>query len=211
MANLFGKLRDMVGWEPQADEEYTYDDEEMESDIGFQDFNEGSTINTREPEISPVSQSKFQQPETFAQSTSSRGVNMVNANINSNAPNNVVGMAGSRWGFNAEVLVMEPQQFEEMPQVIQALKDRKSVVLNLTMMNPEQAQRAVDFVAGATFTIDGHQERIGESIFLFTPSCVQVSTQVGGSRDNQAPTPINSKPAPAPAWNNDPVLSRIAQ
>jgi cell division inhibitor SepF len=50
------------------------------------------------------------------------------------------------------------------------------VVLNLTIMDPDQAQRAVDFVAGGTYAIDGHQERIGESIFLFTPNCVQVST-----------------------------------
>jgi cell division inhibitor SepF len=66
-----------------------------------------------------------------------------------------------------------------MPAAIRALKERKSVVLNLTMMDPDQAQRAVDFVAGGTYALDGHQERIGESIFLFTPSCVQVRTQSG--------------------------------
>ncbi|MEC8196895.1 MAG: cell division protein SepF, partial [Pseudomonadota bacterium] len=49
------------------------------------------------------------------------------------------------------------------------------VILNLTMMEPDQAQRAVDFVAGGTFAIDGHQERVGESIFLFAPSCVTVT------------------------------------
>ncbi len=43
----------------------------------------------------------------------------------------------------------------------------------------DQAERAVDFVAGGTYALDGHQERIGESIFLFTPSCVQVRTQTG--------------------------------
>ena len=43
------------------------------------------------------------------------------------------------------------------------------------MMEPDQAQRAVDFVAGGTFAIDGHQERVGESIFLFAPSCVTVT------------------------------------
>lgn len=221
MSNLFGKLKDFVGWEPQSDDDYTYVDvdEELDAEPGFQSFypetNTANPVNSpvggREQERITAAPSKFQQSETFGQPASSRGSDMVNANMNTGSPNNVVGMAGSRWGFNAEVIVMEPRQFEEMPQVIQALKDRKSVVLNLTMMNPEQAQRAVDFVAGATFTIDGHQERIGESIFLFTPSCVQVSTQAGGSRENQAPTPINVKPAPAPAWNSDPVMNLIAQ
>jgi cell division inhibitor SepF len=74
----------------------------------------------------------------------------------------------------AEVLIMKPCEFEEIPQVIQALLERKTVVLNLTLMSPELAQRAVDFVAGGTYSIEGELARIGQSIFLFTPSCVQL-------------------------------------
>nr|WP_250122935.1 cell division protein SepF [Chroococcidiopsis sp. CCMEE 29]UVD54603.1 Cell division protein SepF [Chroococcidiopsis sp. CCMEE 29] len=75
----------------------------------------------------------------------------------------------------AEVIIMQPRSFEEIPQVIQALRERKSVVLNLTMMDSEQAQRVVDFVAGGTYSIQGNQERIGKDVFLFTPSCVRLS------------------------------------
>ncbi len=124
---------------------------------------------------------------------------------------NVIGMPGVN-GVS-EVVVMEPRSFEEMPQAIQALRERKSVVLNLTIMDPDQAQRAVDFVAGGTYAIDGHQERIGESIFLFTPSCVQVSTQgVPGYEAPQTQQPQPRAPrqaAPAPAWANEPM--RMAQ
>nr|WP_199290462.1 cell division protein SepF [Leptolyngbya sp. FACHB-36] len=125
------------------------------------------------------------------------------------AMNNVIGMPGAVNGFS-EVVVMEPRSFEEMPQVIQALRERKSVVLNLTIMDPDQAQRAVDFVAGGTYAIDGHQERIGESIFLFTPNCVQVSTQSG--MVHEVPQPQVRAPrqgAPAPAWTNEQM--RMAQ
>jgi cell division inhibitor SepF len=100
---------------------------------------------------------------------------------------------------------MEPRSFDEMPRAIQALRERKTVILNLTMMEPDQAQRAVDFVAGGTFAIDGHQERVGESIFLFAPSCVTVTTAGGEesasptvvSRDNDLDQPT----APSPAWS----------
>ena len=127
--------------------------------------------------------------------------------MNSN-PSNVVGMPGTGrfWGSTTEVLVMEPRAFEEMPQVIQALRERKSVVLNLTMMDPAQAQRAVDFIAGATYTIDGHQERVGDSIFLFTPNCVQVSTHMGVVHEAPAPH-FSSRPSTtAASWKNDEVL-----
>ena len=90
---------------------------------------------------------------------------------------NLVGMPTAVYSI-AEVVIMKAHEFEEMPQVIQLLRERKSVLLDLTIMDPEQAQRAVDFVAGGTYAIDGHQERVGERIFLFTPICVRVTTQL---------------------------------
>lgn len=118
---------------------------------------------------------------------------------------NVIGMPGAVNGMS-EVVVMEPRTFEEMPQAIRALRERKSVVLNLTIMDPDQAQRAVDFVAGGTYAIDGHQERIGESIFLFTPNCVQVSTQLLNGNDVNATQGMPMRrPMPASTWTNDQV------
>ena len=95
--------------------------------------------------------------------------------MNNNRSSKVVGMPGIS-NASSEVSLMEPRSFDEMPQAIQALRERKTVILNLTMMDPDQAQRAVDFIAGGTYAIDGHQERVGESIFLFAPSCVNVTS-----------------------------------
>jgi len=119
------------------------------------------------------------------------------------AGTNVIGLPGISTSA-AEVTLMEPRSFDEMPRAIQALRERKTVILNLTMMEPDQAQRAVDFVAGGTFAIDGHQERVGESIFLFAPSCVTVTTAGGEesasstvvSRDSDLDQPA----APSQAW-----------
>jgi hypothetical protein len=82
------------------------------------------------------------------------------------------------------ILLVEPRDFDEMPRAIQALRERKSVILNLTMMEPDQAQRAVDFVAGGTFAIDGHQERVGESIFLFSPATYDILASNDESGNN---------------------------
>ena len=118
--------------------------------------------------------------------------------------NNVIGMPGLANG-NSEVVVIEPHSFEEMPQVILALRERKSVVLNLNVMNPEEAQRAVDFIAGGTYAMDGHQERVGESIFLFTPSSVKVSSLSGILKDVHTPETHVRRSVPAPdAWGQQP-------
>jgi cell division inhibitor SepF len=123
---------------------------------------------------------------------------------------NVIGMPGIS-SSAAEVMVMEPRSFDEMPKAIQALRERKTIIINLTMMEPDQAQRAVDFVAGGTFAIDGHQERVGESIFLFAPSCVTVTS--ASTEESASPSVISrdssleQPAAPSPAWGRSDALN----
>jgi cell division inhibitor SepF len=128
--------------------------------------------------------------------------------MNNNRSSKVVGMPGIS-NSSSEVSLMEPRSFDEMPQAIQALRERKTVILNLTMMDPDQAQRAVDFIAGGTYAIDGHQERVGESIFLFAPSCVNVTSSSpeeaspsSGPKENTPQYTSGKNTAPEPAWGN---------
>lgn len=196
MNNIFSKLRDFVGLNDPVDYDYEYD--EVDAD-----------------EYQGIYQEEHAQPIVEDDRRRSRRLReraVVSEEGIGSAMNNVIGMPGAANGLS-EVMVMEPRSFEEMPQAIQALRERKSVVLNLTIMDPDQAQRAVDFVAGGTYAIDGHQERIGESIFLFTPSCVQVSTQNGSVHEvpQPQPQPRVARPAtPTPAWGAEPT-ARMAQ
>ena len=77
--------------------------------------------------------------------------------MNNNRSSKVVGMPGIS-NSSSEVSLMEPRSFDEMPQAIQALRERKTVILNLTMMDPDQAQRAVDFIACLLYTSDAADE-----------------------------------------------------
>ncbi|MGF1537366.1 MAG: cell division protein SepF [Elainellaceae cyanobacterium] len=93
---------------------------------------------------------------------------------------NVVEMPGLAAG-QSELVVMEPRSFEEVPDAILALRDRKAVILNLNQMDADEAQRSVDYVAGGVFAMDGHQERVNQNVFLFTPASVQISNYPVGS------------------------------
>lgn len=155
------------------DEEFSYEEDGYEEYAGDEAISTGYSESTAKPQM--------QQSEVTEANSSHNNRKKSLGKQETTMTNKVVGMPGIN--NNAEVTVIEPQSFEEMPQVISALRDRKSVVLNLNMMNPEEAQRAVDFVAGGTYAMDGHQERVGESIFLFTPSCVKVSTLSGIIRE----------------------------
>ncbi|WP_036484035.1 cell division protein SepF [Myxosarcina sp. GI1] len=185
----------------------------LEDILGI-DHGEGTEYQVIDPpyddeveNTSVFSNSESEHPEVST-STVSQSSRKFSVGKEGKMNNKVIGMPGIA-NSNSEVVVIEPQSFEEMPQVIQALRERKSVVLNLNMMNPEQAQRAVDFVAGGTYAMDGHQERVGESIFLFTPSCVKVSSLTGVIHDVHNPETHVRRPAPVPeAWGE---ASAVAQ
>lgn len=198
MNNIFSKFRDFVGLNDQVEYEYEYEEEAENLQPAYQEEEPIEPTASAQPSLEEDRRNRRRNTrERTTLTTETTG--MVSTTMN-----NVIGMPGANSSI-AEVLVLEPRSFEEMPQAIQALRERKSVVLNLTIMDPDQAQRAVDFVAGGTYAIDGHQERIGESIFLFTPSCVQVSTQSGVVHEVPGATPARTaRPsAPTPAWASE--------
>ena len=176
------------------------DDDYLESDFDELDYETGD-------EFDPSTRSSRNIGSELAPFEASSAFDLGNGMPSSN----VIGMPGIST-TNAEVNLMEPRSFDEMPRAIQALRERKTVILNLTMMEPDQAQRAVDFVAGGTFAIDGHQERIGESIFLFAPSCVTVTNSF---QEEASPSTVLNKEsesvpketsqAPAPEWGESMV------
>ncbi|MGD1698934.1 cell division protein SepF [Dapis sp. BLCC M229] len=180
MNSLFSKLRDFVGLNEPVEYEYDYDEmegEQYQSVYPPQQQPPAAVPAEEESRSNRRLRNRATAATPTTASTGTTGVVKQESGMGS-VMNNVIGMPGALNGMS-EVVVLEPRTFEEMPQAIRALRERKSVVLNLTIMDPDQAQRAVDFVAGGTYALDGHQERIGESIFLFTPSCVQVRTQAG--------------------------------
>jgi cell division inhibitor SepF len=198
VSSVFSKLRDFVGLNDPADYEYEYEETDGEE---YQNLYQEEHS---QPTVQPVAEEPRSRRRLRERPVSDTGFTPM--------PSNVIGMPGAMNG-TSEVVVMEPRSFEEMPQAIQALRERKSVVLNLTIMDPDQAQRAVDFVAGGTYAIDGHQERIGESIFLFTPNCVQVSTPTEYEEDifmgQPQAIPMAGQMPPAPAWGSD-AMARMA-
>ncbi|MEB3286985.1 MAG: cell division protein SepF [Vampirovibrionales bacterium] len=77
----------------------------------------------------------------------------------------------------SQVVVIEPRAFEEALEIIEHLRNKKSVILNLHLLDTAQSQRVVDFLSGATHAIDGNQQRIGDGVFIFTPNNVSIRSE----------------------------------
>ena len=77
-----------------------------------------------------------------------------------------------------QVVVMQLQSFEQVTQAVQILWQGHLLVLNLTQMDAIQAQRALDFVAGATCSLEGQQQYLAPRVFLFVPKSVELANAI---------------------------------
>ncbi|MGE5395964.1 MAG: cell division protein SepF [Chitinophagales bacterium] len=73
------------------------------------------------------------------------------------------------------VVVCEPTNFDEAKAIADNLKNRRQIILNLENTAPEVSRRIIDFISGTTYAMDGHYQKLGQYIFLFAPSNVEIS------------------------------------
>lgn len=77
-----------------------------------------------------------------------------------------------------EVIVMEPRSFDDAGQIVHNLKENKTIVLNLHLLDKIQCQRTIDFVCGAAHALDGNPQKVGDLVFVFTPKNVTLSVDM---------------------------------
>ncbi|MFN3925978.1 MAG: cell division protein SepF [Pseudanabaenaceae cyanobacterium] len=149
-------------------------------------------------EESPESNDRHSGPEEAPARPSLRRERYAVPGETASTSSNVIGMA-TAMGIS-QIYMMEPRHFDEMSDAVRALHERKTVILNMTMMEPDQAQRSVDFVAGATHALGGDLERVGDGIFIFAPSNVQLLTPHSA---NEPPMPRMRTSRTMPNWDNE--------
>ncbi len=78
-----------------------------------------------------------------------------------------------------EIIVVHPRSQEEAREAADYLKARRPIVVNLQDAQGDAPRRIVDFLGGVTYALDGHLHRVGDQIFLFTPSNVMITAESG--------------------------------
>lgn len=73
------------------------------------------------------------------------------------------------------------QSFEDVQRAVDGLRDGIQQIVNLEQTATDMATRLIDFLNGATYAIDGSVEKIGEYVYLFTPSNVTVDVEDRGA------------------------------
>lgn len=80
-----------------------------------------------------------------------------------------------------KMVVIEPQSFEDSTALVDSLKARKPVIVNLEKLDQETAKKIFSFLNGATYALNGNVQEITQYIFVFAPENVDITAGSTGS------------------------------
>ena len=82
---------------------------------------------------------------------------------------------------NLKLIVIEPKNFEECKTLVDNLKAKKPIIVNLEKLETDTAKKIFDFLSGAIYALGGDVHKITNNIFIFAPANVGITE----SRDNR--------------------------
>lgn len=99
------------------------------------------------------------------------------------------GKENKLWGRRNKVVSMpQPQQvkmvislpttFDQAEDICDLLKEKQSVIVNLEYVNKDIARRIIDVVSGAVHALDGHIQKVSNSIFLIAPYNYEITNEI---------------------------------
>ncbi len=78
----------------------------------------------------------------------------------------------------SKVVITQPEAYEDVEEIGEYLKQRKSVIVNLESINKEDGKRILDFLSGTSFALDGSIQKVSNLIYLMTPNSVEIQNDV---------------------------------
>lgn len=78
-----------------------------------------------------------------------------------------------------KVVVVQPRSFDDVPNIVEHIKARRPVILNLDVCDQKSRQRVLDFMSGATYGSGGRMQKVSECIFLSAPANIQIDNVTG--------------------------------
>jgi cell division inhibitor SepF len=81
-------------------------------------------------------------------------------------------------GNQFKMVVIEPKSFDECPKLVDNLKAKKPVIINLEKVESDIARKIFDFLSGATYALNGNVQKVANNIFIFAPENVDVTANI---------------------------------
>ena len=76
------------------------------------------------------------------------------------------------------MVISQPTTLDQAEDICDLLKDKQSVIVNLEYVNKDIARRIIDVVSGAVHALDGHIQKVSNSIFLIAPYNYEITNEM---------------------------------
>ena len=77
-----------------------------------------------------------------------------------------------------KMVISQPTSFEQSEGICDLLKEKKSIIVNLEYVNKDVARRIIDVISGAVHALDGHIQKVSNSIFLIAPYNYDITNEM---------------------------------
>ena len=74
----------------------------------------------------------------------------------------------------SNIIITYPRSHHDIRMIIDNLRRRQAIIVDLSRMPDRHAQRILDFLSGAIYALCGSQQRIGPNMFLLTPGGMSI-------------------------------------
>ncbi|MHC1750458.1 MAG: cell division protein SepF [Cellulosilyticaceae bacterium] len=76
-----------------------------------------------------------------------------------------------------EILNFTMTTYDMTGEICSYIKAKKPVIVNMQKLDKGEVQRAVDYLTGACYALNGSVERVADNIFIFAPEHIHISPE----------------------------------
>lgn len=76
---------------------------------------------------------------------------------------------------NNRVVFCTPNSYEDIQKLIDSLKKKQSLIVDVSDLDPKNTQRYLDFLSGAIYALNGSYQKIDNKKFYFAPQGVSIT------------------------------------
>ena len=87
--------------------------------------------------------------------------------------------------LDRKVIIRSPQNILEIKELVDHLRSRSTVIMNVEKIDSALAQRMVDFLSGAVYSIDGDMEKLSAGVIIAVPNGIDLTADLKDDYNNK--------------------------
>jgi len=92
-----------------------------------------------------------------------------------------------------KVVIFEPNAYDEVQNIVDNLKNRKPVIVNLETLEADVARKIFEFLNGAIYALDGSIQKVSSDIFILAPNNVEIAGNIKEELRNKGVFPWQNR------------------